>query len=400
MSASNNSASHKHPQPPAEKLPPGAGASRVIEAGAAQHDQTPADPQVSRKQFLRVVSSALLLPTLDLIPARCTAQTFPATLPAGPRADFLAMGDWGEGKYAQKAVAASLANYAASQNVSFAGMLLAGDNFYPKLSGGVHDPQWQTLFEKMYDPVRLPMPFYASLGNHDYEDFKDLIELEYARLHPESRWKLPARHYRVDLPADNPMVTVIMLDSNRQVLNDLDWAEQRRWLEGELAKPRTTEWVICCAHHPLFSNGLAGNNGVLQKDWGTLFKKYHVDFYLCGHEHNLQHLEIASWPISFVMCGGGGAHAAPMLHDNLHPFSRTVYGFVHFALTPGKAVVAYIGTDGKPVHVFERTKAGQVNTLMTTHSDTPVDKPLELIQGLYDRIHGPATQPAVPAAQP
>jgi tartrate-resistant acid phosphatase type 5 len=329
------------------------------------------------------------------------AQTFPATLPTGPRTDFLAMGDWGEGKPAQKAVANALAAYAQSEHVPFTGMLLAGDNFYVKLPGGAADPQWQTLFEKMYDPARLPMPFYVSLGNHDYDGRKDIIELQYAALHPDSRWKFPARHYRIDLPAEHPMVTLIMLDSNKQVLSDLDWADQRRWLDAELAKPRTTSWVICCAHHPLFSNGVAGNNGVLQRDWGTLFKKYHVDFYLCGHEHNLQHLEIPNWPISFVMCGGGGAHASPMLHDNLGPFSRTVYGFAHFTFTAKKAVVAYIGTDDKPLHVFERTKAGVVTTLMTTPSDTPVDKPLELIQGLYDKIHGPATQPAtLPTSQP
>jgi len=342
---------------------------------------------------------------IGLVASICSAQTFPTTIPAGPRADFLAMGDWGEGKPAQKAVADALAQYAENQHVPFAGMLLAGDNFYVKLPGGADDPQWQTLFEKMYDPVRLPMPFYASLGNHDYDDRKDVIELQYAKLHPESRWKLPARHYRVELPPDHPMVTVIMLDSNKQVINDLDWADQRRWLETELAKPRTTDWVICCAHHPLFSNGAAGNNGVLQKDWGTLFKKYHVDFYLCGHDHNLQHLEIPDWPVSFVMCGGGGAHAAPMLHDNLPPFSRTVYGFVHLTFTPQLAIVSYIGTDDQPVHVFMRTKAGVVTTLMSTKSDVPFDKPLELIQGLYDKIHGPATQPATlpataPAAQP
>ena len=382
-----------------EKLPLPECDSKGNESGSMRRDS--AESVLTRQQFLRVLSSALLLPILELIPSDSDAQTFPATLPAGPRADFLAMGDWGEGKFAQKAVADALAKYADSQHVPFAGMLLAGDNFYVKLPGGANDPQWQTLFEQMYDPVRLPMPFYASLGNHDYDDHKDRIELEYARLHRDSRWKLPARHYRVDLPADHPMVTVVMLDSNRQVLSDLDWADQLRWLDAELARPRTTQWVICCAHHPLFSNGVAGNNGVLQKDWGTLFRKYHVDFYLCGHEHNLQHLEIPNWPISFVMCGGGGAHAAPMLHDNLRPFSRSVYGFVHFTITPEKAVVTYIGTDGKPVHCFERTKSGIVTTLMTTQSDMPVDKPLELIQGLYDKIHGPVTQPAtVPATGP
>ena len=306
------------------------------------------------------------------------------------------MGDWGEGVPAQKAVADALRDYVREEKAPYAGMLLCGDNFYMKLSG-TEDPLWQTVFEQMYDPNVLSMPFYACLGNHDYDFGKDKIELEYARLHPKSRFKMPARWYRVDLPAGpDPMVTILMLDSDRPKLSDAQWSQQILWLHGELEKPRGT-WTICCAHHPLFSNGGAAGNGILQRDWGTLFKKYKVDFYLCGHEHNLQHLDLADWFTDFVMAGGGGAHASPMLRNKLRPFSRSLYGFVHFELMPATAVVSYIGTDDKPVHVYERDKSGAVRVLQTTQSDPPAIKSLEIIQGLYDRIHGPVTQPATRA---
>ena len=58
---------------------------------------------------------------------------------------------------------------------------------------------------------------------------------------------------------------------------------------------------MCCAHHTMLSNGVHGDNGVLQKEWGALFKKYKVDFYLCGHDHDVQHLEVKDWPMSFVL---------------------------------------------------------------------------------------------------
>jgi hypothetical protein len=273
------------------------------------------------------------------------------------------MGDWGEDTSAERQVAGAMIKEARMDDSPPAFALLLGDNFYFKLTG-VDDPHWQTLFEQMYSPAVLGVPFYACLGNHDYDGNNLQIELSYARQHPESRFKLPAEWYRVDLPTTKPAVTVIMLDSNRDNLSELQWNEQTQWLEKQLAGPRAT-WTICCAHHPLFSNGFFWGNGVLQKDWGTLFQKYHVDFYLCGHEHDMEHLEIPGWTTSFVIAGGGGAHSHPLSRDD-RGFSRMAYGFVDFQLAVDKAVVRMIGTDDRPMHIFERTKAGQVQILETT----------------------------------
>lgn len=354
-------------------------------------------------QFVRNwLASALSLLTLLCLLAPSIAAApadLPASRPSGPQVNLLAMGDWGEGAPAQAVVARTLAEYVSAQAVPFQAMLLAGDNFYVPLRS-VDDPSWKTLFEQMYDPRKLDMPFYAALGNHDYEGRKLTIELDYARLHPESRWKLPARWYRIDLPREHPLVTVLMLDSNHDVIAPAQWNQQINWLKEQLASDRAP-WTICCAHHPLYSNGFAADNGILQHDWGALFDRYRVDFYLCGHEHNLQHLEIADKPTSFVIAGGGGAHSHPMLRDNRGPFSRSIYGFAHFQITPEEAVVRYIGCDGKPVHVFQRSKAGETRVLMTTPSDRGAPKPLKAILGLYDKANGPATQPATePATAP
>jgi tartrate-resistant acid phosphatase type 5 len=108
------------------------------------------------------------------------------------RVDLLAMGDWGTGRAPQERVANALAAYVQSADADIHGMLLAGDNFYVRLSG-TDDPQWQTLFEQMYDPQVLDFPFYASLGNHDYEQDKVQIQLDYSRENPRSRWTLPAQ---------------------------------------------------------------------------------------------------------------------------------------------------------------------------------------------------------------
>ena len=295
------------------------------------------------------------------------------------------MGDWGQLNSNQPQVAKAMSTYVTANKIPLNAVLLAGDNFYGKLTG-TEDPSWQTIFEKMYDTQTLNVPFYVTLGNHDYRDGKAAIELAYSQENPTSRWKLPTKWYRQDFPAnhspdhpDHPLVTVLLLDSNRDNLFKTgEWATELAWLESELTKAsQSSHWIICCAHHTLISNGLHGDNGVLQKEWGTLFKKYHVALYLCGHDHDLQHLELKDWPISFVLAGGGGRSARAMLRDLRGPFSKAMNGFAHLQITEEKITVRLIGKDAQPVHIFERNRAGEVTILFTTPSDKATTNPLK-----------------------
>src|SRR5687767_4996668 len=97
--------------------------------------------------------------------------------------NIIVIGDWGNNKETQKKTAATMATYVEKTGRPFNATLLAGDNFYVRLSG-VLDYQWQSLFEDMYDAKKLAMPFYVSLGNHDYEQNKAQIERDYARRNP------------------------------------------------------------------------------------------------------------------------------------------------------------------------------------------------------------------------
>jgi tartrate-resistant acid phosphatase type 5 len=275
--------------------------------------------------------------------------------------DFLVFGDWGDNSPSQKAVAAQLVSYVRKQSVKFEAVLNLGDNFYVPLPGEIADPQWRTLFEDMYDPKALGFPFYTVLGNHDYESGKKEIELRYAREKPASRWKLPAPWYRLDLPAAHPLVTILALDSNWKLLTSAEWKEQLAWMEIELPKPRATKWLVCMAHHPLFSNAEHGSDERLQTDWGALFKKYRVDFYLAGHEHTLQHLQPANHPTTFIVSGGGGRQLHKVLSHALGPFSRSVFGFVDLRFTEQNATAAFIDKEGAVLHQLLRDRAGAVS---------------------------------------
>jgi hypothetical protein len=266
---------------------------------------------------------------------------------------LLALGDWGAGTPAQSAVAAAMKTYVEAHNLELDAVLLLGDNFYVKLDG-VHDADWKKLFEEMYDPRRLAAPFYAVLGNHDHNNNRAQVEFDYARQNPRSRFKLPHHWYRVDLPTNQPLVTLIALDSTADKLSKEQWAAQKRWVETELAKPRAASWTICFGHHPLFSDSVHGDATKLQKDWGPAFKRHKIDFYLAGHDHVLEHLEIPNWPASFIISGGGGYETYEIERQDRAKFARSIHGFVHLQFTTGRARVSFIDKDGNQLHVFER----------------------------------------------
>jgi tartrate-resistant acid phosphatase type 5 len=342
-------------------------------------------PPSRRATLFSLLKLLLLAPFAGAKPVR--ASTGPVTQKTGS-IDLFAMGDWGEDTDAQRKVASQMSRTAQDLGPTLAAVLLCGDSFYFPLTG-VDDPRWQSLFEKMYDPAPLGVPFFSCLGNHDCDSNNLAIQLDYAHRHPESRFKLPALWYRREIPEQNPLVSLIMLDSNKDNLTELQWNRQIAWLKDQLTSPRAP-WTICCAHHPMFSNGFFFSNPILQRDWGELFEQHHVDFYLAGHEHNLQHLEIPGWHESFLIAGGGGAHAHPLFRAD-RGFSREVFGFVHFAITPSRAVVQYIDADGAVIHKFDRSKSGDVNQILTTPNSTPQKNALKALLELRNRP--PATQP-------
>src|SRR5213080_252934 len=103
---------------------------------------------------MRRLSVALILIVCGVVGCHWGSSSKQRAAPVAhgpPQVNLLAMGDWGTGDKDQKAVADAMANYVRDSGRHFDAGLLCGDNIYTKLSG-VDDPQWQTMFEQMYDP--------------------------------------------------------------------------------------------------------------------------------------------------------------------------------------------------------------------------------------------------------
>jgi tartrate-resistant acid phosphatase type 5 len=334
----------------------------------------------SRRRFLRQSFAYSALASLGSFPA--LAEFMPTDRAA---AELLVLGDWGYDDHtAQAHVAAGLSTYAKQHSLRPQALLMLGDNWYGELAGGAHSTRWQTQFEQMYPASDFPCPAYAVLGNHDYQRWPESkvdAELEYARSgrngSAATRWTMPARWYRFEFPANNPVVTFLALDSNMPrpdgkekggrdfTLTSQEQAEQLAWLEGELKRPRTTPFVAVIAHHPVFTNGPHGDHPVLIRDWDPLFRKYHVDVYMAGHDHDLQHLEFEGHPTSHFLSGSAGAdlYSLKIEPSQRGPYAQKVYGFSHISVTAAQMTLRHLDQNGRTLHAFTKTPEGKITIL-------------------------------------
>ena len=233
--------------------------------------------------------------------------------------------------------------------------MLLGDNFYGPLSG-TDSPRWKVEFEEMYPAGDFPGPCYAILGNHDYDDQPDgeKIQIAYAST-PNTRWKMPDRWYRLDLPASNPVATLLCVNTHYAKLSNGDISAQQHWLEEQLAAPRTSRWLFVCGHHPVLSCGLHhGGTPTLQR-WRELFYRHNVTAYLCGHEHDLQHLREDGQTTDWLVSGGGGKALHQLAKTAQTQFAEPAFGFLHLAVGSDRMTATFAGTDASPLHAFTRS---------------------------------------------
>jgi len=148
-------------------------------------------------------------------------------------------------------------------------------------------------------------------------------------------------------------------------LTSQEQAEQLAWLEAELKRPRTTPFLAVIAHHPVFSDGPHGDHPVLIRDWDPLFRKYHVDLYMAGHDHDLQHLEFEGHPTSHFLSGSGGAdlYSLKIAPSQRGPYAQKVYGFSHISVTAGQMTLRHLDQNGRTLHAFTKTPEGKITIL-------------------------------------
>ena len=253
-----------------------------------------------------------------------------------------ALGDFGSGDRNQAAVAHAMAQR--NREIRFDMGIGLGDNFYRCGVRSANAPLWKLRWEDLYTP--LGIPFYTSLGNHDYghppvicpaEKASPEAEIAYSE-HSKS-WRMPARYY-----------TFVAGPVRFFAIDTEGWSdEQYSWLKKKLQDTRHesgVSWRIVYGHHPMYTSGVHLNErriGELRRELAPILKEAEVDFYIAGHDHDMEHLEAGG--VEYLICGAGGAHLRAVRHAVPQSvFHATTFGFLDLVVDAHKVTAQFFDT--------------------------------------------------------
>jgi len=291
------------------------------------------------------------------------------TLPP-PVVRALHFADFGDDTCQQAAVAAAMAD--AQRRAPFDLALSIGDNLYEcgpdwrSTQAGrcafaadqatvvpayapPRDPTFESKFEGALDSLsRAGVPVYVALGNHDVATWGtclpigDPVAVSRAKAclevaHRSRAWKMPARHYVVDVPEGGPapLARFIVLDSN-VVSGDyggFTLADEVAFLTSSAAGCGVLPCFVA-AHHPAATAGkhASGFDPEFTARMSQLVAAGGpgIRGWLAGHDHDLQHVRTAGGLDVFVS-GNGARDRTGERFDGPAPAGATVlYGSVRW----------------------------------------------------------------------
>ncbi len=250
-----------------------------------------------------------------------------ATIPnPKPLFRFVTIGDAGTGEKGQYNVANAMFRY--HQNNPFQVVTLLGDNIY--VNGEIE--KINAVFEKPYQPLlQQGVKFYACLGNHDIRTENGDRQVTYPLFNMKDRYYT----FQYD------PVQFFVLDANENA----DWEKQMPWLENQLQHSQSP-WKIVYSHFPIYSSGVYGVNPKLMNRLTPLFKKYGVQLYMNGHEHDYERTK----PIdetTYLTSGIGGAEIRPVGSSEWTATAASILGFTVIEIYPDRMVIQAIDTENQ-----------------------------------------------------
>ncbi len=208
------------------------------------------------------------------------ARQAAAPAPVPGKLHFAVIGDMGTGQPPQYEVARQMLKAHGTNPFEF--VLMLGDNMY----GSQRPRDFVDKFEIPYGPLlRMGIPFYAALGNHDEPDNRN-----YPKFNMNGQ-----RFYSVV----RGNARIFFLDTNY-----LD-QPQLQWFESALSSA-IEEWKIVVFHHPIYSDGdRHGSNVSMRVVLEPLLVRYGVDVVFTGHEHIYERIKPQKGIVHFIVGSSG-----------------------------------------------------------------------------------------------
>jgi len=222
---------------------------------------------------------------------------------------FFVVGDWGGLPFlpyetpSEVAVAGAMGKLGTKLNTTF--QLALGDNFYFDGVQSPTDSRFQHTFERVFSATSLQTPWYVLAGNHDHLGNVS-AQIQYGKI--SKRWIFPDYFYNFSLwhsDQKTKLIDFVMIDTivlcggsnlsdwHREPLegpeNSLRAEANWQWIEDQL-RQSTAPYLIVGGHYPVYSIAEHGPTQCLVDRLRPLLHQYRATTYLCGHDHNLQHL--------------------------------------------------------------------------------------------------------------
>lgn len=271
-----------------------------------------------------------------------------------PKPDVLQLvvfGDSGENSAGQHAVARAIAAEPVPPDL----VVIVGDVYQPPPGSSAIPAGAAAYASSFFEPYRalLPaIPFYALLGNHDYEvekgqAFLDLFTLPRngpPGLAPESSYWL-----------ERAGALMIAHDTN-QSLATLE-ARSAPWHAEVSARPATFRLVL--QHHALYSSGpnTALESGALRGLLAPLYTRTGVDVVLSGHEHFYERTRPIGGVV-YVTTGAGGGALYPRAADNAftEAFVNDRHSYTHVEVRGRTMRLRQTDTAGRTIDALTITR--------------------------------------------
>lgn len=293
------------------------------------------DPE-ARERMLREIERHQVFAEGQNLPRfmREAPPTFKVATRDRGRVRVLAFGDFGDGSERQARLAEAMRSLHAKTPFDLA--LTFGDNFYPAGMAGPDEPRWDRDFERLYGPMRIR--FFPTLGNHDWV-LADSPASEIARTARSKVWQMAADRYTFTAGP----VQFFAIDTN------LISHAQLEWLDREIGHSKA-RWKVVYGHHPIYSYG-AHEDEVGVREVLLPILRGRVNLYMCGHDHDLQHIA-AEDGVNFVLAGGGGAATRPVTPGPKSLFAASKNGFAVMEATRAAITVTFFDQGLKVLHRF------------------------------------------------
>lgn len=318
----------------------GASGEVMAPAGTQRHEAVLTALVPGRRYTYRVYSSQ------GLLASRTGVYEFSLRAPEPEWLRIVLFGDCGSGGAAQYAVARAIRNEALLPDF----VMILGDVIYPPFDADSYD----TKVFAPYAALLPEVPFYALLGNHDYEfqaaqPFFDVFTLPRngpAGLAPESSYWL-----------ERAGVQMIVHDTNQPVATLSRQAVP--WHTELVRRPALFRFVF--QHQTLYSSGPAAAvapAAELRALLAPLYTETGVDVVFNGHDHLYERTRPIGGVI-YVTSGAGGAELYPRASKNAftQAFVNDRHSYTYLDVRGRTLQLRQMDTDGKPIDSLTLTKA-------------------------------------------